>query len=170
VKLNCVLLRDHNLSEATALVEFALRKGCQMRFLELMPLGPGAECFRRSFAPVEQVSRALAGRFALTEMPRRAGGTSRDFVATDGEGHTGIVGFISPVSQPFCVGCRRLRLTSTGELIGCLRSDSGADLHALLNSPCVSGEALEEVASREMDRKLRGCGFRADHSMASIGG
>ena len=66
VKLNMVVLRGMNDHEVADLVRFAMQHGCQMRFLELMPIGEAAAGFEERFVPSAEVRRGLAGKFSLT--------------------------------------------------------------------------------------------------------
>ncbi len=170
LKLNVVLLRERNACEAAGLVSYALSRGCQARFLEVMPIGAAAGEFGRSFISAREVRELVARRFELEPLPRREGSTSRDFRATDRRGRTGIVGFISPCSEPFCEGCRRLRLTSSGRLIGCLRGPAGPTVRTLLSAPGENAATLCELASQEMHKKAGAQAFAAGRSMVSVGG
>jgi cyclic pyranopterin phosphate synthase len=135
VKLNMVVLRGKNDGEVSDLVRFAMKHDCQVRFLELMPIGEAAADFGASFVPSAEVRERLAGTFSLTALPVDPASTSRDFLALDGHGRSTVVGFISPYSEPFCGGCWRLRLTATGFLIGCLARPVGIQLAPLLRRP-----------------------------------
>ncbi len=170
VKLNCVALRPHTPREAAGMLRFAMRKGCRLRFLELMPFGPGAGPFGASFVPTAEMKTRLSEEFSLEPLPHRPGATSRDFRVTDGDGHTGTVGFISPCSKPFCDGCTRLRLTSTGRLIGCLRSPEGPSLREVLDGPGDIEEAIFELVSSTLCAKAGRQGFPAQRSMVNVGG
>ena len=131
VKLNVVLLRDHNLSEWPDLVAFAITHGYDIRFIEAMPLGEaGAATVARHHVDTAAVYAEIAQRYRLRPLaPAPDSGPARRFAERD----SGIeIGFISPLSQKFCANCNRLRLTSRGRLVYCLGHREGLDLRAAL--------------------------------------
>ncbi len=171
VKLNVVVLRGLNDHEAPALVRFALGQGCQVRFLELMPIGVAACGFEDLFVSSAEVRSKLLGEFRFSALPADPEDTSRNFAVEDERGRRAIVGFISPSSEPFCNACPRLRLTATGVLIGCLARDEGIPLAPLLrrrSGPDV--EALESAIGRALSMKRRDNEFVQPRAMVGIGG
>ena len=171
VKLNMVVLRGMNDHEPPAMVRFAIRHGCQARFLELMPIGEAAARFEELFVPSSEVRAKLAAEFRLTPHPTAPQNSSRDFVAEDGDGQRAIVGLISPTSVPFCHGCRRLRLTAAGVLIGCLARDEGIPLAPLLRrKPEADLAGLRAAIERALDTKRQDGEFAQPRAMVGIGG
>ncbi len=170
VKLNTVVLRGQNDHEVADLVRFAIEHGCQVRFLELMPIGAAAAGFEESFVASAEVRARLAREFALTPLPVDPQGTSRNYVAGNGCGQTAIVGFISPSSEPFCAGCRRLRLTATGVLIGCLARAAGVPLAPLVRGAELDTEALCAAVDQALGMKRRDGEFIQPWAMVGIGG
>ena len=133
IKLNVVLLRDKNLAEVPALVEFARAEGFDIQFIETMPLGAAGNSSRNdAYASVED-ARALLARHMTLEPVLGSGdeGPARRFTIP-GSGTR--IGFISPISENFCAGCNRLRLTATGRLVYCLGQTDGVDLLPLLRA------------------------------------
>ncbi len=171
VKVNAVVLRGCNDGEVVELARFGLRNGCQVRFLELMPIGCARPLFSEMFVPASEVRARLEESFSLEPLPCEAGGTSRDFLARDSRGRRGIVGLISAQTQPFCAGCARVRLTSTGRLISCLARGGGPNVRELLrdDSPGTR-RALCELVAAELRRKTDRAAFDTIHPMASVGG
>ena len=170
VKLNAVVLRGRNDHEVAALVRFAIEHGCQVRFLELMPIGEAAAGFDESFVPSAEVRARLAREFALTPLPTDPRSTSQNYVAGNGCGRPAIVGFISPSSEPFCAGCRRLRLTATGVLIGCLARADGVPLAPLVRGAELDTEALCAAVDQALGMKRRDGEFLQPWTMVGIGG
>ncbi len=171
VKINAVVLRSHNAHEVTDLARFALDMGCQMRFLELMPIGCAKGMFKDAFVSASEVRARLEESFRLVPLPYEAGQTSRDFLASDGRGRRGIVGLIAPHTRPFCPGCRRVRMTSTGRLIGCLASGTGPNVRKLLRSDSpAAAKILAGIVTRELARKNPDHRFEAAGPMALVGG
>ena len=129
VKINAVLLRSYNLESLPDLVRLAAEKGCEIRFVELMPFGAGAALFRKEFYPA-----ALALDRLLSAFPYAGPLPPSDTADRHGFEVDGVevpVGFITPVSSRFCDRCDRLRLDSSGRLFACLRDEEGVDLAAL---------------------------------------
>lgn len=171
VKLNMVVLRGVNDDETAGLVRFALENGCQIRFLELMPIGESAADFAQLFVPSAETKRRIEEKFALEALPFEEESTSRNYVVKDSGGNTAIVGFISPYSEPFCIGCRRLRLTATGMLIGCLARPQGIPLAALLRNGLAGNlEELDLAIRSAMELKRRDHKFEQARQMVQIGG
>jgi len=178
VKLNMVVLRGLNLDEVPAVAAWAVARGHPVRFLELMPIGPARAHFAEWFVPTAEVRAHLAQAFTLTPLPEASAGgggagsrSSRDFLARDRRGRVGRVGFISPVSQPFCRGCRRLRLTSTGHLVGCLARGEGTDVRPLLRDGSAAAQRrLVEAAREALRQKRTGPAFETPRPMVAVGG
>jgi len=171
IKLNTVVLRDHNLAEVVSMARWAIERGCRIRFLELMPIGCAKGIFRESFVPYREVLARLAEDLILEALPHAPGQSSRDFLARDSHGRRGVVGFITAQSRPFCRGCRRMRLTSTGQLISCLARGSGPNIREILRAGDERADRmLGEILASELARKRARVGFDTPHIMASVGG
>ncbi len=171
VKLNTVVLRGDNDGHVVELARWALDHGCEIRFLELMPIGPAKSLGLAPFVPSDETQRRLAESFTLEPLPYVAGLSSRYVRATDPTGRDGRIGFISPRSQPFCAGCNRLRLTSTGQLIACLATGRGTGIRDLLRAPGEQAErGLAELVTAELRGKPNVPGFDNDRPMATVGG
>ena len=150
VKLNVVLLRDHNLSEWPDLVAFAITHGYDIRFIETMPLGEaGAAAVARSYIGTATIQAQLAQRYQLRPLASVPdSGPARRF-AVAGSGIE--IGFISPLSQEFCASCNRLRLTARGRLVYCLGHTEGLDLRAALDQG-LDDESLTALIRRQVTR------------------
>jgi len=171
VKLNTVVLRGWNDEEVVDLVRWALDADCHIRFIELMPLGPAKKRYRETFVSGEEVRRRLESVFEMHPLPFVPGGSARMFEVSDGQGRRGLVGFITPQSHPFCASCARLRLTSTGELVGCLAQGSGWNIRPLLRRDGAEEMAeLLSVVRRVLESKRRCRGFVSTRPMAAVGG
>lgn len=133
VKLNCVVMRGDNDDEVADLVRYALDRDVELRFLELMSIGEAAAFHGEKFVSSEDTRARLAREFTIEERPFEPGETAHVFGIRNGT-RAGSVGFISPVSKPFCTSCRRLRLSGTGVLRGCLMNGAGPDVRAILRS------------------------------------
>ena len=171
IKLNATLLRGINDSEVPALASFAIEQGLTLRFIELMPIGHAAKEFDRWFVSSQEVLEKLGKEFQLSPLPRRNGSSSREFSVRTTTGRTGTIGVISSSSQPFCDDCNRLRLTATGELIGCLAKGTSQGILPLLQArgPLDEAQILRHVHA-VMAQKRTGPGFSSNRNMVKVGG
>lgn len=171
VKLNVTVLRNVNSDELVDIARFGLERGCEVRFLELMPIGPAAERFGELFVPSAEVRTKLGEAFDLKPTPRSSGKSSWNYLASDRRGRKGIIGFISSQTAPFCDGCRRLRLTASGQLIGCLARGEGPNIRPFLRDgdSCDRGPLVEAI--HDVLRLKRSAGrFSTRELMARVGG
>lgn len=166
LKLNCVLLRRINGDRLSEIVRWAVRHDCQMRFIELMPCGPGADLFETDYLSADQAIAQLKAEFDYLGLAEREGTAQlHGFVADNG--HVA-VGMIAPVSHPFCAGCNRLRMDAQGRLMACLRRENQEDL---LDSLRRGDEAslLERIASCLKTKGMPGQAW-PDRQMVMVGG
>jgi cyclic pyranopterin phosphate synthase len=130
VKVNAVVIRGINDHEIEALAEFARAEDLAMRFIEFMPLDSAHAWQKELVVPGREILRRLQSAHALRPAPaRQASETARRWEFADGRGE---IGLISPVSEPFCGHCNRLRLTADGKIRTCLFSVAEHDLRPLL--------------------------------------
>ncbi len=170
VKLNTNVARGVNSDEVGDLVRFAMDRGCEIRFLEMMPIGPAAELSRQWFVPSAEVLAALAEDFTVESAPTSRGSAARNYTVTDADGRTGTIGVISSCSEPFCAECDRLRLTSAGELIGCLALGKGVDIRPLLRGGEADEAKLQAAAATALGSKRDDLDFPTHRNMAGVGG
>ena len=128
VKINAVLVRRYSDQCLDALVRMAAREQCEIRFIELMPCGSGAQLFASDFLSAAEALAELTASFVDLGAEPSSATARRHRLLVDGR--ETIVGFITAVSAPFCDTCDRLRLDSRGRLVSCLRSARHADLLA----------------------------------------
>lgn len=147
LRINTVVLRGINDNEIIDLSIWALARGLEVRFLEAMPIGATAEFNRSAFVSGAEIEAILAKRFQLDPLPRKPGETARRFRAADPT-VDGVIGLISPVTEPFCVACRRMRLTAEGILYPCLLDDRAVDMR-----PAWSGGRLSPEKANMLIRK-----------------
>jgi len=173
IKVNAVLLRGVNDDEAVPLLEFALRRGYQLRFIEQMPLDAQHGWDRDQMIRAEEIMARLETRFVLTPDPAERGGAPAETFLVNGGPAT--VGVIASVTRPFCGSCDRVRLTADGQVRNCLFAREESDLRGALRA----GATDEELADRwqaAMMRKLPGHGIddpsflQPDRPMSAIGG
>ena len=168
LKLNTVVIRGVNEEEVGRLLAFALARKCELRFIELMPIGPGAHLFADGFVSSDAVRQKLSSQFALTPTASETGSSARRYLVTDAEGRRGTAGFISSCSAPFCGECTRLRVTADGRLIGCLARDGGRPVREALRAG--DWQSILDAAHQVLGGKTADRVFEQGLAMASIGG
>ena len=147
VKINTVALKGINETEIARLIEWAHGEGHDLTLIEVMPLGEVEGDRVDHFLPLTAVVDTLERRFSLSQSPFSTGGPARYFdVAETG----GKLGLISPLTNNFCAGCNRIRVTATGQLYPCLGGGERVDLRAALRSedPDAGLEAALDEAMR----------------------
>lgn len=171
VKLNTVVMRGVNDTHLHDLVFYALDNAVTIRFLEMMPIGPAAAEFEQLYISGSELRKSLENVFRLSELSYEKGETSRDFAVTAPDGRAGIVGLILPSSTPFCEGCRRLRLSVEGDLLGCLAQPDRESLRVALDAADEGEyEPLRDCVRRAMRIKTRPQRFRDQQDMVRVGG
>ena len=173
IKVNCVAIRGFTEEEVPALAELARRKPYVVRFIEFMPLDAD-EAWREDDVLTGAEIRAIIENEhgPLVELPAKASSTARRFRFADGAGE---LGFVNPVSEPFCSSCDRIRVTADGQLRTCLFSRREWDLKTPLREGAGDQELVEllrfAVRHKELKHKINDPGFvRASRSMSQIGG
>ena len=171
VKLNTIVMKGINCDEIVSIARFALDRGCEVRFLELMPIGPSAEYFDKWYVSAAEVTDTLSQAFELAPAGGKPGGSSRRYQVKDAHGRSGVIGLISSTSKPFCGGCHRLRLTSSGELVGCLATGTTLNIRPLLREPHTSkSDQLIQAVGEAMSTKRNSSQFITPNLMSMTGG
>ena len=172
IKVNAVAMRGFTEDEALRFAEFARSTAFQVRFIEFMPLDADHAWSRDSVLTGEELRALIHAVHPLEELPREPSATARVFRFSDGRGE---IGFINPVSEPFCADCNRVRVTAEGKLRTCLFSLHETDLREPLRGGA-SNEELEtlirdSVWRKELKHHVGERGFRQPaRSMSAIGG
>ncbi|MEM9501826.1 MAG: GTP 3',8-cyclase MoaA [Pseudomonadota bacterium] len=131
VKLNAVALKGINEQELPDLIGWAHGQGHEVTLIEVMPLGEVEEDRLDHFLPLSVVRDRLEERWTLTDSDANTGGPARyvDIAETGGR-----LGLITPLTNNFCAGCNRLRVTATGQLYPCLGGAERVDLRGAMRS------------------------------------
>jgi cyclic pyranopterin phosphate synthase len=172
IKVNVVALKDFTEAEVLRFAEFARQNPYEVRFIEFMPLDADRAWTRDKVLPNAEIVRMIDEVYPLEAVGRERHGTARRYRFADG---TGAMGFISPVSEPFCGDCNRIRLTAEGELRTCLFSATETDLREPLRSGATDAE-LEEIVRdavwrKELKHHVNDPGFvQPARTMSRIGG
>jgi len=172
IKVNAVALRGFTEEEAIPFAEFARRHPYEVRFIEYMPLDADHAWTRDQVLTGEELRAIIHAVYPLEPLPREPSATARVYRFADGRGR---IGFINPVSEPFCGDCNRIRLTADGQLRTCLFS-----LHETsLRDPMRAGASDDEleriirdaVWRKELKHHVNDAGFvQPARSMSAIGG
>jgi GTP 3',8-cyclase len=172
IKVNAVAMRGFTEDEALRFADFARSTAFQVRFIEFMPLDADHAWSPESVLTGDELRSMIHAVYPLEELPREPSATARVFRFTDGQGE---IGFINPVSEPFCADCNRVRLTAEGKLRTCLFSLHETDLRGPLRSGAsdeeIEGLIRDSVWRKELKHHVGEKGFRQPaRSMSAIGG
>jgi cyclic pyranopterin phosphate synthase len=174
IKVNVVAMRDFTEAEVVAFAMLARRKPYVIRFIEFMPLDADGNWERERVLTGTEIKAIIERDFMpMVQIAAEPSSTSRRFTFADGVGE---IGFINPVSQPFCGTCNRIRLTADGQLRTCLFSIDEWDLRGPIRAGAtdddLAGILIEAVSHKELKHKINeGDAFqRASRSMSQIGG
>jgi cyclic pyranopterin phosphate synthase len=172
IKVNAVAMRGFTEQEAIPFAEFARSHPYEVRFIEFMPLDADHSWTPDSVLSGDEVRAAIHAVHPLEPEPREPSATARVYRFADGRGR---IGFINPVSDPFCGDCNRIRLTADGKLRTCLFSLNETDLRAPLRDGA-DDDQLEQVIrdavwAKELKHRVNDPGFvQPLRSMSAIGG
>jgi cyclic pyranopterin phosphate synthase len=141
IKLNAVVIRGFNEDDVVSLARLTIDNDWQFRFIEVMPFADVAEFQQATIVTTaEMIARIEADLGTLSpENDGKLDGEARMYRLP---GARGTVGFISPVSEPFCASCNRVRLTADGTLRLCLLKDGELDL----KTPLRNGASADDLA------------------------
>src|SRR6185437_5415371 len=172
IKVNAVAMRGFSEEEAIPFAEFARSTAFQVRFIEFMPLDGDHNWTPDSVLTGDELRQIIHAAHPLEELPREPSSTARVYRFADGRGE---IGFINPVSEPFCSDCNRVRLTAEGKLRTCLFSLHETDLRGPLRAGAADGELetliRDAVWRKELKHHVGEPGFRQPpRTMSAIGG
>ena len=172
VKVNALGIRGFTEEEILPFCDLARSSRVQVRFIEFMPLDADHAWSRDQVLTGEEIRAVIEARHELVEVPREPSATARVFRFADGRGE---IGFVNPVSEPFCADCDRIRLTSDGKLRTCLFSLSETNLRDPMREGA-SDDQLERlirdaVWRKELKHRINDPGFvQPERTMSAIGG
>jgi cyclic pyranopterin phosphate synthase len=172
IKVNAVGMRDFTEHEVLRFCDLARSTDYQVRFIEFMPLDGDRAWDIDQVLTGAEIRALIEEHHPLVELPREPHATARVFRFEDGLGE---IGFINPVSEPFCADCNRIRLTADGKLRTCLFSIRETDLREPLRAGADDAEIEEIVRAavwrKELKHHVNEPGFVAPpRTMSAIGG
>jgi GTP 3',8-cyclase len=157
VKINMVALKGLNEGEFADMLSWCGSQGFDLTLIETMPLGTVEEDRTDRYLPLDAVKRQLEESFTLIPTLHRTGGPARYFEVEETGGR---IGFITPLTNNFCAGCNRVRITATGTIYGCLGHDQHLELRDLLRG------GGPEAVSAALDRLVAGKPQRHEFDIA----
>jgi cyclic pyranopterin phosphate synthase len=172
IKVNAVAMRGFTEEEVIPFAELARRTPYQVRFIEFMPLDADHSWDRSKVLTGAEIRAAIEEVYPLVPDPREPSATAQMYHFADGEGK---IGFINPVSEPFCADCNRVRLTAEGRLRTCLFSLNETDLREPLRDGASDDELRDIIRAavwrKELKHHVGEPGFiQPLRSMSAIGG
>ena len=172
IKLNAVAIRGFTEQEVLPFARFARERPFQVRFIEFMPLDADRAWDIDQVLTGEEIRAIIEQEWPLEPATREPGATARVWRFADGAGQ---VGFVNPVSEPFCGDCDRIRITADGRLRTCLFSLNETDLRGPLRAGATDDD-LEEIVRaavwrKELKHHVNEPGFvQPLRTMSAIGG
>jgi GTP 3',8-cyclase len=172
IKINAVAIRGFTEQEVLPFARLARETPYEVRFIEFMPLDADHAWSSSRVLSGEEIRAEIEAVYPLEPEPREPSATARVYRFADGRGR---IGFINPVSEPFCADCNRVRLTADGRLRTCLFSLNETDLRTPLRE-AASDDELEQlirdaVWRKELKHHVGEPGFvQPARSMSAIGG
>jgi cyclic pyranopterin phosphate synthase len=172
IKVNAVAMRGFTEDEVLPFARFAREHPYEVRFIEFMPLDADHAWTPDSVLSGHEIRAIIEQQWPLEETEREPHATARVYRFVDGRGS---IGFINPVSEPFCGDCNRIRLTADGRLRTCLFSLNETDLRAPLRDGADDAELeqviREAVWRKELKHHVNEPGFvQPARTMSAIGG
>jgi len=172
IKVNAVAMRGFTEDEVLPFAQFAREHPYEVRFIEFMPLDADHAWTPDSVLSGAEIRAIIEQRWTLEPVEREPHATARVYRFADG---LGSIGFINPVSEPFCGDCNRIRLTADGRLRTCLFSLNETDLRGPLRAGADDFE-LEQIIRdavwrKELKHHVNEPGFvQPARTMSAIGG
>jgi cyclic pyranopterin phosphate synthase len=172
IKINAVAIRGFTEQELLPFAELARQSPYEVRFIEFMPLDADHSWTQSQVLTGAEILAAIQAVYPLEPEPREPSSTARVYRFADGHGK---IGFINPVSEPFCGDCNRIRLTADGKLRTCLFSLRETDLRAHLRDGAEDRDLeriiRDAVWRKELKHHIGEPGFvQPARTMSAIGG
>ena len=164
VKVNMVVMKGENDDEIVKMLEYGVVHGVEIRYLELMGMGPLHKNGDQKLVSMEEILEQISAKYDVQLVSSESDSTSIRYWVPGG-----YFGIIPNNSAPFCSTCSRLRLTSNGQLIGCLSNPSRVSVSHLLeqNDP---EDALQKLVKKSISYKQDVTFTGSSLVMSKVGG
>ena len=164
VKVNMVVVKGENEDEIVKMLEYGVRQGVEIRYLELMEMGPLYKKDDFKLVTMHEILERISTRYTVQPVSAEVDSTSLRYWVPGG-----YFGIIPNNSAPFCSTCSRLRLTSNGQLIGCLSNPAPLSIRHLLEHPDPQ-EPLQKLVQKSISYKQDAAFTGSALVMSRIGG
>lgn len=170
LKINSVLMREHNANELHRFTDFVKDRPITLRFIELMQTGKSGEFFARQHVRAQDIKQQLLQQGWLPVIRPEHAGPAQEFMHPQ---YQGGIGLIMPYSKNFCDDCNRLRVSSQGDLFLCLFAEAHQSLRNALQDD--NTEALKHRLTHLIQQKKQTHGLHEynpgkTRHLAMIGG
>lgn len=174
IKINCVLMKGINEVDIIPLAEFAKKNGYNIRFIEFMDSGTKNNWSLDSVIPAKEVVKIISKQWPIEKIPTDKHQVAQRWKYIDGSGEFGI---IASITEPFCVGCDRIRLSANGMIYNCLFASHGLNIREYIRNNVDKNELLSILKNNWIYRNNRYSDLRSEVSsklpkieMFSLGG
>ncbi len=174
IRLNAVSIAGITEPEIIPLARFARAKKLELRFIEFMPLDADKSWASDQVLSGEKIKAMIESEIGSLVPAERLDKSqpSMDFDFADGNGR---IGFINPISQPFCSDCNRIRITAEGKFRNCLFSTSEWDLRKILREggtdADIEAAVRDSIGQKKATHGIDSDAFvRPEKAMFQIGG
>jgi len=179
IKLNMVVVRDLNEHQIVPMARFAARRQLELRYIEYMPIGVDEDWNPKRYVSVQEIRERLSDTYELEDRDKSIGGgpsvSLRGIAKETGEPDL-LLGVIAPLTENFCAGCNRVRVTADGKLRECLSRSGSLSLRDAIREGATN-DVLKRWITEALYGKVDSHRFGAAHgyeqtqeSMSAIGG
>lgn len=130
VKVNVVVMNGVNSNEVNDFIEWTKKFPIHIRFIEFMPF-PGNKWDHKKVFTHQQILETVSEKYIVEKLSDDKHDTAKKYFIPN---HQGTFAVISTMSEPFCSGCNRMRITTDGKMRNCLFSKTETDLLTALRS------------------------------------
>ncbi|WND02489.1 GTP 3',8-cyclase MoaA [Temperatibacter marinus] len=142
IKINMVIMGQENMDDLLPMVDYCTQNKFDLTLIEAMPLEAGGIDRAANFMPLSACVDLIQQQYALLPSTHSTAGPAR-YMTIDGSQSR--LGLITPLTQNFCQGCNRIRLTCTGKLYPCLGHDTHLDFRELIRSGAKEVELVQQL-------------------------
>lgn len=175
IKINMVVMKGINEHEICSMLDFALERGLELRFIETMPVGSAGAGNMGYHYPAARILQRIREHYGSQLVPiqgRRGPGPARYYQVGDSDMKVGV---ISAVSRHFCETCNRVRLTARGDLVLCLGHEDRISLRSALRDGRSDADIKQDILAAITRKPERHCfdsdaGHRGTAQMVTLGG